>query len=88
MKVEIQSTITNQLKTSWESDHETLYHNRKEISKQDGKQPKKDIRYEFVETKDEGGNTVHYYKPKKTSEKVITKYIDVTTGKANKQEDG
>ena len=37
----------------------------KEISKQeDGKQPKKDIQgYEFVETKDEGGNTIHYYKP-------------------------
>ena len=37
----------------------------KEISKQeDGKQPKKDIPgYEFVETKDEGGNTIHYYKP-------------------------
>ena len=36
----------------------------KEISKQeDGKQPKKDIPgYEFVETKDEGGNTIHYYK--------------------------
>ena len=64
----------------------------KEISKQeDGKQPKKDIPgYEFVETKDEGGNTIHYYKPvEKPAEKVITKHIDVTTGKEiSKQEDG
>ena len=64
----------------------------KEISKQeDGKQPKKDIPgYEFVETKDEGGNTIHYYKPvEKPSEKVITKHIDITTGKEiSKQEDG
>ena len=64
----------------------------KEISKQeDGKQPKKDIPgYEFVETKDEGGNTIHYYKPvEKPVEKVITKYIDITTGKEiSKQEDG
>ena len=64
----------------------------KEISKQeDGKQPKKDITgYEFVETKDEGGNTIHYYKPvEKPAEKVITKHIDVTTGKEiSKQEDG
>ena len=64
----------------------------KEISKQeDGKQPKKDIPgYEFVETKDEGGNTIHYYKPvEKPAEKVITKHIDITTGKEiSKQEDG
>ena len=64
----------------------------KEISKQeDGKQPKKDIPgYEFVETKDEGGNTIHYYKPvEKPVEKVITKHIDITTGKEiSKQEDG
>ena len=64
----------------------------KEISKQEeGKQPKKDIPgYEFVETKDEGGNTIHYYKPvEKPAEKVITKYIDITTGKEiSKQEDG
>ena len=64
----------------------------KEISKQeDGKQPKKDIPgYEFVETKDEGGNTIHYYKPvEKSAEKVITKHIDITTGKEiSKQEDG
>ena len=64
----------------------------KEISKQeDGKQPKKDIPgYEFIETKDEGGNTIHYYKPvEKPAEKVITKYIDITTGKEiSKQEDG
>ena len=64
----------------------------KEISKQeDGKQPKKDIPgYEFVETKDEGGNTIHYYKPvEKPAEKMITKHIDITTGKEiSKQEDG
>ena len=64
----------------------------KEISKQEeGKQPKKDIPgYEFVETKDEGGNTIHYYKPvEKPAEKVITKHIDITTGKEiSKQEDG
>ena len=64
----------------------------KEISKQeDGKQPKKDIPgYEFVETKDEGGNTIHYYKPvEKPAEKVITKHLDITTGKEiSKQEDG
>ena len=49
----------------------------KEISKQeDGKQPKKDIPgYEFVETKDEGGNTIHYYKPveKKETPKELPK---------------
>ena len=64
----------------------------KEISKQeDGKQPKKDIPgYEFVETKDEGGNTIHYYKSiEKPAEKVITKHVDITTGKEiSKQEDG
>ena len=64
----------------------------KEISEQeDGKQPKKDIPgYEFVETKDEGGNTIHYYKPvEKPSEKVITKYINIVTGEEiSKQEDG
>lgn len=63
-----------------------------EISKQeDGKQPKKDIPgYEFVETKDEGGNTIHYYKPiEKPSEKVITKHINIVTGEEiSKQEDG
>ena len=63
-----------------------------EISKQeDGKQPKKDIPgYEFVETKDDKGNTIHYYKPvEKPSEKVITKYINIVTGKEiSKQEDG
>ena len=64
----------------------------KEISKQeDGKQPKKDIPgYEFVETKDEGGNTIHYYKPiEKPAEKVITKHINIVTGEEiSKQEDG
>ena len=50
----------------------------KEIAPQeDGKQSKKKIEgYEFVETKDEDGNTIHYYKP---ITKVITKHIDIDT---------
>lgn len=54
------------------------------IPQEDGNQPKKDIPgYRFVETKDEDGNTIHYY------EKVITKYIDIDTGKEiAEQEDG
>ena len=57
----------------------------KELAPQeDGNQPKKDIPgYRFVETKDEDGNTIHYY------EKVITKHIDIDTGKEiAEQEDG
>ena len=54
------------------------------IPQEDGNQPKKDIPgYRFVETKDEDGNTIHYY------EKVITKHIDIDTGKEiAEQEDG
>lgn len=50
----------------------------KEIAeKEDGQKPKKSIDgYEFVETKDENGNTLHYYRKVK---KVITKYIDIDT---------
>ena len=50
----------------------------KEIAEQeDGQKPKKTIDgYEFVETKDENGNTLHYYRKVK---KVITKYIDIDT---------
>lgn len=50
----------------------------KEIAeKEDGQKPKKSIEgYEFVETKDENGNTLHYYR-KVT--KVITKHIDIDT---------
>lgn len=54
------------------------------LPKEDGNNPKKDIPgYRFVETKDEDGNTIHYY------EKVITKHIDIDTGKEiAEQEDG
>ena len=60
----------------------------KEIAPQeDGKQPKKEIEgYEFVETKDEDGNTIHYYK---SITKVITKHIDIDTNEEiAPQEDG
>ena len=60
----------------------------KEIAPQeDGKQPKKEIEgYEFVETKDEDGNTIHYYKP---ITKVITKHFDIDTNEEiAPQEDG
>lgn len=54
------------------------------LLQEDGNNPKKDIPgYRFVETKDEDGNTIHYY------EKVITKHIDIDTGKEiAEQEDG
>ena len=60
----------------------------KELAPQeDGKQPKKEIEgYEFVETKDEDGNTIHYYKP---ITKVITKHFDIDTNEEiAPQEDG
>ena len=56
----------------------------KELAPQeDGTQPKRDFEgYDFIETKDEDGNTIHYYTPKKPEEKkVITKHIDKDTGK-------
>ena len=56
----------------------------KELAPQeDGTRPKRDFEgYDFVETKDEDGNTIHYYTPKKPEEKkVITKHIDKDTGK-------
>lgn len=54
------------------------------LPQEDGNNPKKDIpSYRFVETKDEDGNTIHYY------EKVITKHIDIDTDKEiAEQEDG
>lgn len=54
------------------------------VPQEDGTQPKKDIPgYRFVETKDEDGNTVHYY------EQVITKHLEVGTNKElAPQEDG
>ena len=54
------------------------------LPQEDGNNPKKDIPgYRFVETKDEDGNTIHYY------EKVITKHLDIDTGKEiAEQEDG
>ena len=60
----------------------------KEIAEQeDGQKPKKTIDgYEFVETKDENGNTLHYYRKVK---KVITKHIDIDTNEEiEQQEDG
>ena len=54
------------------------------VPQEDGTQPKKDIAgYRFVETKDEDGNTVHYY------EQVITKHINIENGEEiAPQEDG
>ena len=54
------------------------------VPQEDGTQPKKDIPgYRFVETKDEDGNTIHYY------EQVITKHLEVETNKElAPQEDG
>ncbi len=54
------------------------------IPQEDGTQPKKDIPgYRFVETKDEDGNTIHYY------QRVHTRHYDITTGKEiAPQEDG
>ena len=54
------------------------------VPQEDGKQPKKDIPgYRFVETKDDNGNTIHYY------EQVITKHLEVGTNKElAPQEDG
>ena len=70
----------------------------KELAPQEeGTKPKKDIPgYEYVETKDDNGNTIHYYKPvDKTpikpneDKKVYTRHYDITTGKElTKQEDG
>lgn len=64
----------------------------KELAPQeDGTQPKRDFEgYDFLETKDENGNTIHYYTPKKPEvKKVITKHIDKDTGKEiAPQEDG
>lgn len=64
----------------------------KELAPQeDGTKPKRDFEgYDFVETKDENGNTIHYYTPKKPeAKKVITKHIDKDTGKEiAPQEDG
>ena len=60
----------------------------KELAPQeDGKQPKRDFDgYKFVETKDEDGNTIHYYEP---IAKVITKHIDIDTNEEiAQQEDG
>ena len=54
------------------------------VPQEDGTQPKKDIPgYRFVETKDEDGNTIHYY------EQMITKHINVENGEEiAPQEDG
>lgn len=70
----------------------------KELAPQEeGKKPKKNIEgYEFVETKDQDGNTIHFYKPvnktpikPKEDKKVYTRHYDIETGKElTKQEDG
>ena len=45
---------------------------------EDGKKPNKDIKgYEFVKTEtDKDGNTVHIYKKKENTSKVVTKFVD------------
>ena len=60
--------------------------------KEDGKQPKKDIKgYEFVKTEtDEKGNTKHIYKKKTTTPttKVVTEYVDEKGNTISPKEDG
>ena len=65
--------------------------NGKEISKSTkGDNPKKDIDgYEFVKTeKDKDGNTVHIYKKKENTSKVVTKFVDEKGNPIAESEDG
>ena len=57
---------------------------------EDGKKPKKDIKdYEFVKTEtDKDGNTVHIYKKKENTSKVVTKYVDENGKTIAPNEDG
>ena len=57
---------------------------------EDGKKPKKDIKgYEFVKTEtDKDGNTVHIYKKKENTSKVVTKFVDEKGNLIAKSEDG
>ena len=57
---------------------------------EDGKKPNKDIKgYEFVKTEtDKDGNTVHIYKKKENTSKVVTKFVDEKGNPIEKSEDG
>ena len=57
---------------------------------EDGKKPKKDIKgYEFVKTEtDKDGNTIHIYKKKENTSKVVTKYVDENGKTIAPNEDG
>ena len=57
---------------------------------EDGKKPKKEIKgYEFVKTEtDKDGNTVHIYKKKENTSKVVTKFVDEKGNPIAENEDG
>ncbi|QQN56769.1 InlB B-repeat-containing protein [Anaerococcus obesiensis] len=57
---------------------------------EDGKKPKKDIKgYEFVKTEtDKYGNTIHIYKKKENTPKVVTKFVDEKGKTIAPNEDG
>ena len=57
---------------------------------EDGKKPKKDIKgYEFVKTEtDKYGNTIHIYKKKENTPKVVTKFVDEKGNPIAENEDG
>ncbi|BFL76115.1 SHIRT domain-containing protein [Finegoldia magna] len=57
---------------------------------EDGKKAKKDIKgYEFVRTEtDKDGNTVHIYKKKENTSKVVTKFVDEKGNPIAESEDG
>ena len=57
---------------------------------EDGKKPKKEIKgYEFVKTEtDKDGNTVHIYKKKENTSKVVTKFVDEKSNPIAENEDG
>ena len=57
---------------------------------EDGKKPKKDIKgYEFVKTEtDKDGNTIHIYKKKENTSKVVTKFVDEKGNPIAESEDG
>ncbi|MDU2648960.1 SHIRT domain-containing protein [Anaerococcus vaginalis] len=57
---------------------------------EDGKKPKKDIKgYEFVKTEtDKDGNTIHIYKKKENTPKVVTKFVDEKGNPIAENEDG
>ncbi len=57
---------------------------------EEGKKPKKDIKgYEYVKTEtDKDGNTVHIYKKKENTSKVVTKFVDEKGNPIAENEDG